>query len=76
MVQEVDRKSPDILAALAKAPVYRKQGQVNARLAETGEKIATMLASGAKETDNTANEGDWIVTNPSGEQYIMGLSPK
>jgi hypothetical protein len=44
---------------------------VQARRAKVGEQITTTLASGAKETVNTANEGDWIVTNPSGEQYII-----
>jgi hypothetical protein len=36
-----------------------------------GEDITTTLGSGKKETDNKANEGDWIVTNPSGEQYVI-----
>lgn len=71
MFQKVDRKSPEIMEALANAQVYRKQGQVRAHRAEVGEQITTTLASGAKETVNTANEGDWIVTNPSGEQYII-----
>lgn len=67
----VDRKSPEILTALASATIFKKQGQVNARPAVAGEMITTTLANGAKETNNTANEGDWIVTNPSGEQYIV-----
>lgn len=71
MFQKVDRKSPEIMEALANAHVYRKQGQVRAHRAEVGEQITTTLASGAKETVNTANEGDWIVTNPSGEKYII-----
>lgn len=68
---QIDRKSEQIMGALAEAPVFKKQGQVTARRAEAGEKITTTLESGAKETDNTANEGDYIVTNPSGEQYII-----
>jgi hypothetical protein len=31
----------------------------------------TTLASGAQETTNTAKLNDWIMTNPSGEQYII-----
>ncbi len=72
MFNKVDLNVPTITAVLASAPVFQKQGHVTARRAVVGEKIATVLASGAKETDNTAKEGDWIVTNPSGEQYIIG----
>ena len=67
----VDRKAPEIMAALAGAVLFKKQGQVNARPAVSGEKITTTLEGGAKETVNTSQEGDWIVTNPSGEQYII-----
>lgn len=68
---QIDRKSEQIMGALAEAPVFKKQGQVNARRAEAGEAITTTLKSGAKETENTAQEGDYIVTNPDGEQYII-----
>lgn len=68
---KIDRKSPEILQALAGGGLYKKQGRVNARPAVPGEQITTTLASGAKETVNTANEGDWVMTNPSGEQYII-----
>ena len=71
MFKKIDRKAPEIMEALANAQVYKKQGQVNARLAVVGEGITTTLESGAKETENTAQEGDWIMTNPSGEQYII-----
>lgn len=68
---KVDRKSAQIMEALAKAPLYRKYGEVRARPAVPGEQITTTLQTGAKETDNIAKEGDWIITNPSGEQYIL-----
>jgi hypothetical protein len=71
MYRKIDRKAPEILVALATAPVFKKQGQVIARLAIAGESLTTTLASGKKETENKANEGDWIVTNPSGEEYII-----
>ncbi|MFA6604036.1 MAG: PGDYG domain-containing protein [Patescibacteria group bacterium] len=67
----IDRKSPEILSALASAPVYKKQGRVRARPAVAGEEITTVLESGVKETENKAGPGDWIVTNPSGEQYVI-----
>ena len=44
---------------------------VRARIAVDGEKIETILASGAKETVNIAKKGDWIMTNPGGERYII-----
>jgi len=71
MFEKIDRKAPEIMEALANAQVFKKQGQVNARPAVVGEGITTTLESGAKETENTAQEGDWIMTNPSGEQYII-----
>jgi hypothetical protein len=69
--KQIDRKSENIMNALASAVIFKKQGKVTARPATTGEKITTTLESGEKETENTANEGDYIVTNPSGEQYII-----
>lgn len=69
--QFVERKSQKIMDALATAQIFKKQGVVKAHKAELGEEITTTLESGAKETTNKANEGDWIVTNPSGEQYII-----
>ena len=68
---KVDRKAQEIMSALAEAPIYKKQGRVQARPAVPGETSTTVLASGAKETVNTAKDGDWIMTNPSGEQYII-----
>lgn len=68
---KVDRKSPEILTALASANVFKKQGRVNARPATEGEKVITTLANGQEETVNIANAGDFVVINPSGEQYIV-----
>ncbi len=68
----IDRKSPEIMATLANAPIYQKQGLVQARPAVLGEKIVTTLASGAQETTNEADQDDWVMTNPHGEQYIIG----
>ncbi len=69
--KHIDRKSPGIMAVLVVAPVFRKFGTVKAREAQLGEKVTTTLANGARETSNAANAGDWIVTNPSGEDYII-----
>ncbi len=69
---KIDRKALSIMAALAEAPLYRKLGSVRARVAAEGEKNATVMADGSTETENTANAGDYIITNPSGEEYIIG----
>lgn len=69
---EVDRHDERIMSGLEEAPVYKKQGEVNATIAKGGEVVVTKLADGSTETRNTANEGDAIITNPGGEQYIIG----
>ena len=53
---------------------FAKFARVQARPATIGEVIITVLANGKKETSNAANEGDWIVTNPGGEQYIVAAA--
>jgi len=50
---------------------YAKFARVQAVQAKGGEEIVTVLADGTKETKNVAKAGDWIVTNPGGEQYIV-----
>lgn len=68
---EVDRHDEKILTGLETAPVYRKQGEVKAVIAQGGEIVITKLADGSTETKNTAKTGDAIITNPGGEQYII-----
>lgn len=73
MPKFVERKSSEVLIPLSTAPVYKKQGTVNARLGIVGEQITTTLANGKEETVNTVkNENDWVTTNPLGESYIIG----
>ncbi len=50
---------------------YAKFARVQAVQAKGGEEIVTVLADGTKETRNVAKAGDWIVTNPGGEKYIV-----
>ena len=50
---------------------YVKKATLQARPAQEGQKIITVLQDGTVETVNTAKEGDWIVTNPGGEEYII-----
>ena len=53
------------------AQTYTKFARIQAEKAKGGEAIETILADGTKETTNVANPGDWIVTNPGGERYIV-----
>ena len=49
---------------------YQKKGEVYARPAEPGEKIDTVTKDGL-ETTNTAKQGDFVVRNSGGEEYIV-----
>jgi hypothetical protein len=51
---------------------YEKHGEIEATEAEGGEYVVTITGDG-RETDNTANPGDFIVTNATRarEQYIV-----
>jgi hypothetical protein len=69
---ELDLSTEEFTKKLAEAPVFAKKSLVNARVATAGEKITTTLADGTQETVNSANEGDVIITNPGGEEYIIG----
>lgn len=55
---------------------YRKFATVTARVGTVGEKVSTVMADGLHETDNVVSADEngnpgWVVTNPSGEQYIV-----
>jgi hypothetical protein len=71
-IVEVDAHSAEISEALAAAPLYEKTATVKAREAVEGEVIKTVLEDGTVETTNTANAGDKVITNPGGEEYIIG----
>ena len=63
--------SEEYTRALAAAEVFEKTATIQAHIAQEGEAVETVLADGTRETTNTTNEGDFIVTNPGGEQYIV-----
>lgn len=67
----VDINAPEITMALDKAPIYKKCSRVKARPAIEGETIVTKLSSGVIETTKVAKFGEWVVTNPSGEEYLV-----
>ncbi len=53
--------------------LYKKFARVQARPGIVGEKIATILRDGHAEVDplhpEVVGEGEWVITNPGGEQY-------
>ena len=58
---------------------YQKSGEITARVGKIGEEIVTIMANGLEETKNivTADENGnpgWVVTNSTGEQYIVSNS--
>lgn len=71
---QIERKSPEILALISESPVYKKVGEVHARPAVEGEIITTTLSSGEEETSKTAKSDEFLVTNATGEQYLIPRS--
>ncbi len=67
----LDLQTPEMTRAFAEAPLYIKSAIVTARAATPGEKVTTTLADGTIETINIAEKGDIIITNPSGELYLL-----
>lgn len=58
---------------------YQKSGEITARIGKIGEEIVTIMANGLEETKNvvTADENGnsgWVVTNSTGEKYIVSDS--
>lgn len=59
-----------------KPGVYKKTGDITARQGVVGEEIVTVMSNGLKETVNTVKADEngnpgWVVTNPTGEKYIV-----
>lgn len=59
--------------------IYQKSGEITARIGKIGEEIVTVMANGLHETKNavTVDENGcpgWVVTNSTGEQYIVSDS--
>lgn len=59
------------LANGAKPKLYAKTARIQARPGKVGEEIVTKMKNGLEETRNIVQEGDMVVTNPDGEQYII-----
>ena len=52
------------------ARLARKCARVRARQATRAEEVASVMEDGFRETRNEARPGDYIVQNPSGEEYV------
>lgn len=68
--------SERINSGTIKPDKYVKSTTITARKGVVGEKISTIMSNGVHETDNSVSkdkEGnvDWVVTNITGEQYVM-----
>lgn len=62
-----------------KTKTYQKSGEIIARVGKIGEEIFTIMANGLQETKNTVTVDEngnpaWIVTNSTGEQYVVSDS--
>lgn len=68
---ELDVQSSDFTEKLQAAEIYAKKATVQAEFAHEGVPIETVLGDGTIETKNVTKEGDVIITNPAGEQYIV-----
>jgi len=72
--KKVDVQSPEIFALLKAAPIYTKNATVSAEKVTSPKAVTTILSSGYVETANIVQVGEWVVTNPDGEQYILSDS--
>lgn len=68
----IDGGAAEVGAALdSYGKLYRKVGQVRARITLVSTQVKTILANRALETINRAEVGDYIVTAPAGEKYVV-----
>ena len=51
--------------------IYRKNGEVRGRRVSVATPVETILADGREETKNVAAPGDYVVTGPGGERYVV-----
>jgi hypothetical protein len=69
--QKLDLSTDEYTERFTKAAVFAKKGKVEARQVTQREEIRTTLANGAEETVNLAERGDMVVSNPTGEKYVL-----
>lgn len=60
----------EITELLNQAPTYVKTAIIKAEQVKVTTRVETII-NGMLETTNTAHPGDYIITNPSGEKYVL-----
>jgi len=70
-MRKVDVQTPEMTELLAVAPLMDKIGEVIARQVEVLTPVSTVINGEFVETENFAQPGDFIVTNPGGEDYVL-----
>lgn len=75
--KQIDNVKDYVLSLNKKAYYYAKFANIQAVQGKVGEKFATVMKNGLVETTNVVGtdektgKPDWIVTNPSGEKYLV-----
>lgn len=75
-IEDLKKYVYDCLINGAKPKKYAKFGTIHAVQGKVGQEVKTVLKNGLTETVNVVKadengNADWIVTNPSGEKYIV-----
>lgn len=68
---KIDLFIPKVTEMFNNSTIYRKSVLVDATQVSTPQVLETVLENGLVETTRTVDVGEWIVTNPNGEQYAI-----
>ena len=69
-MSKIDIHSDELLARLLAAPIYEKSATVHAVEVTEAQHVVTSFGDFV-ETEQDAQVGEWIVTNPDGEKYVL-----
>lgn len=61
----------EIRKIIESSPIFQKNVCVKAVQVEAGFEVSTILENGKVETTNVSHDGDYLVTNPNGEEYFI-----
>lgn len=68
---QISLHTPEISEKLLKSPIYIKDAIVTAREVTIPEEVHSILSDGSLESTRIAQIGDFIVTNPTGEEFVL-----
>ncbi|MCL2869700.1 PGDYG domain-containing protein [Candidatus Saccharibacteria bacterium] len=68
--EQIDLSDKHYVEAFKDADIYQKSGTVEAEFVDKPQEVVTMIGDN-EETRQTAEPGQVIVTNPSGERYVL-----